>query len=197
MPSPRQQLTGTVVTVPVSHAAWIVGFVPGCVTTPAARDAVLTKVLPTSGLPSPARSGRGPPVVQFILRTATRAKRYRFGPFSFSAKGMAMSAPAGTTSIDQTWLRDLRARLAHEHAEQTARLTELTADTGDPGEAHTQAALLAAARQSIEQLAGALQRIDDGRYGTCDSCAGVIPPERLEVIPHARRCVPCQQKHGA
>ena len=110
---------------------------------------------------------------------------------------MDMTASVGTTSIDQTWLRELRIRLAHEHAEQTARLTELTADTGDPGEAHTQAALLVAARQSIEQLAGALQRIDEGRYGVCDNCAGVIPPERLEVIPHARRCVPCQQKHGA
>ncbi|MCX4472423.1 General stress protein 16O [Micromonospora sp. MW-13] len=97
---------------------------------------------------------------------------------------------------DRQWLADLRATLTDEHAAQTARLTELTADTGDPGEAHTRAALIAAARQSRERIADALLRIEEGRYGACERCGAQIPPERLEVVPHARFCVPCQQKHG-
>ncbi|MEV4118712.1 TraR/DksA C4-type zinc finger protein [Micromonospora sp. NPDC049645] len=102
-------------------------------------------------------------------------------------------------SLDQTWLADMRASLADDFATQTARLrelTELNADTGDPGEAHTQAALLVAARQNIEQITGALSRIGDGSYGACQRCRQSIPAERLEVLPHARFCVPCQEKQS-
>ena len=44
---------------------------------------------------------------------------------------------------------------------QTTRLKELTeisADTGDPGEAHTLDALVASTRLSLEQIVGALER---------------------------------------
>ncbi|BCJ62843.1 TraR/DksA family transcriptional regulator [Micromonospora endophytica] len=98
---------------------------------------------------------------------------------------------------DQTWLTDLKTTLTQEHKTQTARLTELTADTGDPAQAHTNAALIAAARQSLEQISAALRRLAAGSYGTCERCGTAIARERLEIIPHARFCVPCQQKqHG-
>jgi DnaK suppressor protein len=99
---------------------------------------------------------------------------------------------------DQGRLAGLRASLSEEFAVQTARLKELreiSADTGDPGEAHNQAALLAATRHSIEQITGALRRIAEGGYGRCEKCDTPIPVERLEVLPHARFCVPCQHKH--
>ncbi|MEU5564277.1 TraR/DksA family transcriptional regulator [Micromonospora musae] len=97
---------------------------------------------------------------------------------------------------DQDRLDNLHATLSKEFEVQSARLTELTADTGDPGQAHTQSALIAAARQSIEQIAGALRRIAEGGYGACERCQGDIPAERLEILPHARFCVPCQQKQN-
>jgi DnaK suppressor protein len=100
---------------------------------------------------------------------------------------------------EQRRLDDLRASLSEDFAVQTARLrelTELTADTGDPGEAHNQAALLAATRHSLEQITGALRRLADGTYGRCETCDTAIPVERLEALPHARLCVPCQQKHN-
>lgn len=93
----------------------------------------------------------------------------------------------------------LRASLNEEFALQTARLKELTeisADTGDPGEAHNQAALLAATRHSLNQITVALRRIAEGTYGRCEKCDTPIPAERLEVLPHARFCMPCQQKHN-
>ncbi|MCO1593962.1 TraR/DksA C4-type zinc finger protein [Micromonospora sp. RHAY321] len=102
-------------------------------------------------------------------------------------------------TVDQRWLADLRASLADDFATQTARLrelTELNADTGDPSEAHHQAALLVATRRNIEQITGALSRISDGTYGACEKCRQSIPAERLEVLPHARFCVPCQEKHN-
>jgi DnaK suppressor protein len=98
-------------------------------------------------------------------------------------------------STDQRWLDTQRTALADEFAEQTARLTELTADTGDPAGAHTRAALLAATRHSLEQLSSALRRLAEGTYGRCEKCDLQINPERLEVLPHARFCMPCQSKH--
>lgn len=38
----------------------------------------------------------------------------------------------------------------------------------------------------------ALQRITDGDYGTCFHCEEVIPDRRLDIIPWAKFCVPCQ-----
>ncbi|MFG1676162.1 TraR/DksA family transcriptional regulator [Micromonospora sp. NPDC049282] len=99
---------------------------------------------------------------------------------------------------DQGRLAGLRASLSEDFAAQTTRLKELTeisADTGDPGETHNRAALVAATRHNLEQITGALLRIAEGSYGRCEKCDSPIPAERLEVLPHARFCVPCQQKH--
>ncbi|MFD2765301.1 TraR/DksA family transcriptional regulator [Micromonospora eburnea] len=99
-------------------------------------------------------------------------------------------------TADQERITRLRATLTTEFEAQTARLTELTADTGDPGEAHTRSALIAATRQSLAQIGDALNRMAEGSYGTCARCEAPIPAERLEILPHARFCVPCQQKQG-
>ncbi|GGN65170.1 molecular chaperone DnaK [Actinoplanes lobatus] len=100
----------------------------------------------------------------------------------------------------QDRLSTVRSLLSEEFAAQTARLkdlTEINADTGDPAQAHDRAAMLAATRQSLDQITSALRRIAEGTYGSCDRCSTPIPADRLEVLPHARYCVPCQQKqHG-
>ncbi|MEV0155733.1 TraR/DksA family transcriptional regulator [Micromonospora sp. NPDC050686] len=97
-------------------------------------------------------------------------------------------------TADPDRYHELRAALATEFETQTARLTELTADTGDPGEAHTRDALLSATRQNLAQIGDALRRMAEGSYGRCERCAGQIPAERLEILPHAALCVPCQSR---
>jgi DnaK suppressor protein len=52
-------------------------------------------------------------------------------------------------------------------------------------------ALLAAARQRVADLDAALGRVAAGTYGSCESCGGPIPAERLAVRPAARTCVTC------
>lgn len=99
-----------------------------------------------------------------------------------------------TPAHEQTWLDALRTTLTADQEAQTLRLTQLTADTGDPAEAHTRDAMIAATRQSLDQVGAALQRLAEGRYGRCERCDQPIPRERLEVLPHARFCVPCQEK---
>jgi len=41
----------------------------------------------------------------------------------------------------------------------------------------------------LRDVERALGKLDEGSYGTCDACGGSIPPERLEAIPWAVRCV--------
>lgn len=51
-------------------------------------------------------------------------------------------------------------------------------------------------RERTELLAinQALERLDDGTFGRCEECEGPIARERLEAIPYARLCMPCQRK---
>jgi DnaK suppressor protein len=43
-----------------------------------------------------------------------------------------------------------------------------------------------------QQVAAALQRLDEGRYGDCADCGQPIPLARLRVQPAASRCAACQ-----
>lgn len=95
-----------------------------------------------------------------------------------------------------SWLEELRTRLTEDLEAQKVNLRQLTADTGDPGELDTQSALIAKTRKSVEEITEALRRMDEGRYGVCDRCGGQIPRARLEVVPHARYCVPCQERQA-
>lgn len=49
--------------------------------------------------------------------------------------------------------------------------------------------------QALHELAGielALQRIREGRYGTCDACGEPIAPQRLQAAPASTLCTACQ-----
>jgi len=67
----------------------------------------------------------------------------------------------------------------------------------DATEAFEQAKVLALRRNLEDMLAevnDALDRLERGTYGICESCAKPIDPERLKVLPYARLCMDCQQK---
>lgn len=49
-------------------------------------------------------------------------------------------------------------------------------------------------RKFIYELDDALKRIEDGTFGTCEDCKGLIAKNRLKVVPYARLCVKCQEK---
>jgi DnaK suppressor protein len=44
---------------------------------------------------------------------------------------------------------------------------------------------------TMREIDGALDRLEHGRYGTCEGCGAAIPAERLEALPWAARCVSC------
>jgi len=44
----------------------------------------------------------------------------------------------------------------------------------------------------LQNVQEALDRVDAGTFGTCDSCEALIPDRRLQVVPYAKFCVKCQ-----
>jgi DnaK suppressor protein len=50
--------------------------------------------------------------------------------------------------------------------------------------------------QQLGLVEEALDRIQVGDYGICLDCGEPIPGKRLNAIPWARFCVPCQDRQG-
>jgi len=91
----------------------------------------------------------------------------------------------------------LRCMLEEQYAMDTDRLTRLTVHAVLPRRtgADTRAldAQATSVRLRIAETARALQRMSQGRYGTCEGCRKPIPLGRLRAVPHAARCVRCDR----
>ncbi len=51
--------------------------------------------------------------------------------------------------------------------------------------------LLGGEKNALDQIEAAIERIEDGSYGRCDTCGVKIPNSRLQAIPYAAQCVRC------
>ena len=51
---------------------------------------------------------------------------------------------------------------------------------------------------AFDQIAAAIERIEDGSYGRCVTCGIKIPKDRLKALPYAALCIQCasQQEEG-
>jgi DnaK suppressor protein len=58
--------------------------------------------------------------------------------------------------------------------------------TAERGEAEVLAGQL---RETLQEVARALDRLENGSYGRCEVCAEVINPARLEAMPATRFCI--------
>lgn len=104
---------------------------------------------------------------------------------------------------DQTVNEKLRASLKTEEAELVRRLEELAIDgTGesefdenfaDSGQVAAELgenlALSASLRDQLEDVEGALVRLDDGSYGKCLECGTQITAARLDAMPATPYCI--------
>lgn len=101
--------------------------------------------------------------------------------------------------------QELRAELENRLAMMQERLANIKKDVtqGHSGDSAEQAqerendevvdAIGNETAQSIRVIQAALERIDNGTYGVCDSCGEDIGSARLAAIPEATRCVNCAQ----
>jgi RNA polymerase-binding transcription factor DksA len=53
--------------------------------------------------------------------------------------------------------------------------------------------LVTGARAALRDVVDALQRMVDGRYGSCRRCGTALEVARLEVLPQVSLCMPCQR----
>jgi RNA polymerase-binding transcription factor DksA len=91
----------------------------------------------------------------------------------------------------------LRNTLEEQFQRHTDQLADLTVRSHQPDRGGyddaTLATLIASSRQAVADTARALRRMAEGSYGICERCTDRIPLQRLEILPHARLCVPCQR----
>jgi RNA polymerase-binding protein DksA len=110
-------------------------------------------------------------------------------------------------------LREVRAEIesdiAHLRGEITvaeADLVGLMRDAGDGAgddqadagaktfEREQEISLANNAREMLQQNLHALERLDDGSYGICESCGNPIGKLRLQAAPRATLCLTCKTK---
>lgn len=118
---------------------------------------------------------------------------------------MSSAEARATAHLPDESLALLRSLLLCQLAEHTAQAAECRATVDElTGQADTSSLLereIAEASSTyfnaaVSETRDALRRLDDGTYGICEKCAAPIPYERLEAIPHARRCVRCPDAPG-
>jgi len=96
----------------------------------------------------------------------------------------------------------LRADIARVASDIAERLADALRDAGDDtADAGTKAferehdlALAQNAQNLLDQSECALDRIDAGTYGVCESCGQPIGKARLMAFPRASLCVSCKQR---
>jgi RNA polymerase-binding transcription factor DksA len=105
-------------------------------------------------------------------------------------------------------LLELRARLrgdvstlanaALSSGSSTGELSNLPSHLADMGsdtyEQDNTLRLMDNEEEVLEQIEGALERIAQGVYGSCEECEGRIPKMRLNALPYTPYCVKCASK---
>jgi DnaK suppressor protein len=119
----------------------------------------------------------------------------------------------GETAWTAPQLRAIRAELDHDIAQLRSELEHarsdlvvLMRDSGDGAgddqadagaktyEREQEISLANNAREMLEQTEHALERLDGGTYGVCESCGNAIGKLRLQAAPRATLCMPCKTK---
>lgn len=99
----------------------------------------------------------------------------------------------------QRMLRQIRTIDSGQDQDMSETLSELSDYDDHPADIATETferekdrALRENARETIERVEAALQKMENGTYGLCDICGQPIPAGRLDAVPYATLCVKCQ-----
>jgi DnaK suppressor protein len=105
-------------------------------------------------------------------------------------------------------LKTYRTLLANKRAElldrvRTARRNEDEGDQKDAPDLGDRALstmsrdllyqLSSGERDTLRRIDEALERIDDGSFGSCVHCGSPVQTGRLKAVPWARHCIDCQE----
>lgn len=116
-----------------------------------------------------------------------------------SAQARPAKRQSGTQFYERrlTQMRDDILKLVQQ--KQKAEMPDL--EVGDEADAATQSSerellfeLSDNERQTLDAVEAALRKIDQGRFGLCESCNKKIARQRLRAMPQARYCINCQAR---
>ena len=111
----------------------------------------------------------------------------------------------GATVSEQNWPEGLKERLERERDELSARLGRITdnvrrsldADSEERARELADSEVVDAlgneAREEIQKIGSALDRMASGEYGICVRCGTTIAVERLAAHPYAEECIDCAE----
>jgi DnaK suppressor protein len=110
------------------------------------------------------------------------------------------------TESPRDLFEEFRGRLREARAELLRRAgvthAELVSLEGRPSEPFDEVSIVDAAdtlsrlegreRHQLDEILVALNRLETGTYGVCETCSRPIPLARLRAMPTTRHCVECQ-----
>ena len=114
----------------------------------------------------------------------------------------SMKRSTDDRSLDTACLADLAGMLDEQWQFRVEQLTQqvlfdvLDARPETPADREVFEAIQRGATVALGEIEAARARMADGSYGRCVDCADQLSLERLEVLPHAARCVSCQRAVG-
>jgi DnaK suppressor protein len=79
----------------------------------------------------------------------------------------------------------------------SGRQGDMADQASGTNEVHIQLKLKQTDGKILQAIEEALQRIEQGIYGTCKDCGGPIAEARLTAIPWTRSCITCKEKQKA
>lgn len=118
------------------------------------------------------------------------------------SRPLAGEAPYNEEELDEVRAALLE-RLERLTASQAAQLGSLGGDKhhladleemGDSSDADSTCEIIDLSASTIEKIDRALEKIDEGTYGICESCGHGIRRVRLRALPFATLCVECQRQ---
>ena len=90
-----------------------------------------------------------------------------------------------------TLLSRYKGELERADEEQASSSHQLVDVASDQWDAQVLSGMSDADSYALENVIGALRRLEAGTYGTCARCGEPIGPKRLLALPEAAECIDC------
>jgi len=97
----------------------------------------------------------------------------------------------GVSSLRETALRGTGGDASGNLSNAPLHLADLGTDNFQQ---EVDTGILEQEQQILGAIAAALDRLDNGTYGTCERCGKKITEARLDAVPYASRCITCEQE---
>lgn len=97
----------------------------------------------------------------------------------------------GIKHISEDTLKKSQKDAAGDISGYTYHMADIATDTYDR---EFSLGLVSNEREALYELDDALKKIEEGTFGICENCKGLITKTRLRAVPYARLCLKCQEK---